>query len=83
SAELDNLIIHLNQTLGTTMVIVTHELPSIFTVADRVIMLDKQTQGIIADGDPKFLRDRSKNPFVKNFFNRQTGAEGLSRKVDQ
>ncbi len=83
SVELDNLIIHLNQTLGTTMVIVTHELPSIFTVADRVIMLDKQTQGIIADGDPKFLRDRSKNPFVKNFFNRQAGAEGLSRKVDQ
>ncbi|MEE9435208.1 MAG: ATP-binding cassette domain-containing protein [Candidatus Adiutricales bacterium] len=83
SAELDNLIIHLNQTLGTTMVIVTHELPSIFTVADRVIMLDKQTQGIIADGDPEFLRDRSKNPFVKNFFNRQAGAEGLSRKVDQ
>ena len=83
SAELDNLIIHLNQSLGTTMVIVTHELQSIFAVADRVIMLDKETQGIIADGDPKFLRDRSKNPFVKNFFNRQVGAEGLSRKVSQ
>ena len=70
SAELDNLIIHLNQSLGTTMVIITHELESIFAVASRVIMLHKSTRGIIADGDPKYLRDQSRNPFVKQFFNR-------------
>ena len=73
SVELDNLIIHLNKSLGTTMVIVTHELQSIFTVADRVIMLDKHTRGIIAEGDPKYLRDHSKNPFVYHFFNRLAG----------
>ncbi|GJQ57724.1 MAG: polyamine ABC transporter ATP-binding protein [Candidatus Scalindua sp.] len=71
SAELDRLIIHLNHTLGTTMVIVTHELPSIFTVAHRVIMLDKRIRGIIADGTPQYLRDHSQNPYVKQFFNRE------------
>jgi len=73
AAELDNLIIHLNETFGTTMVIVTHELESIFTVAHRVIMLDKNTKGIIAEGDPRYLRDHSQNRFVKQFFNRLAG----------
>jgi phospholipid/cholesterol/gamma-HCH transport system ATP-binding protein len=72
SVELDNLIIHLNKSLGTTMVIVTHELQSIFNVAHRVIMLDKQTKGIIAEGNPKHLKDHSENPFVRNFFNRKS-----------
>ncbi len=71
SAELDKLIIHLNRTMGTTMVIVTHELDSIFTVADRIIMLDKKVKGIIADGDPRKLRDTSRNQYVRQFFNRQ------------
>jgi phospholipid/cholesterol/gamma-HCH transport system ATP-binding protein len=70
SVELDNLIISLNKKLGTTIVIVTHELQSIFTLAHRVIMLHKSTKGIIAEGDPKYLRDHSRNPFVKQFFNR-------------
>ena len=73
AAELDNLIIHLNETFGTTMVIVTHELESIFAVAHRVIMLDKRTKRIIAEGDPRDLRDHSKNRFVKQFFNRLAG----------
>jgi len=72
SVELDNLIIHLNKSLGTTMVIVTHELQSIFNVAHRVIMLDKQTKGIIAEGNPKHLKDHSENHFVRNFFNRKS-----------
>ena len=72
SVELDNLIIHLNKSLGTTMVIVTHELQSIFNVAHRVIMLDKQTKRIIAEGNPKHLKDHSENPFVRNFFNRKS-----------
>jgi phospholipid/cholesterol/gamma-HCH transport system ATP-binding protein len=78
SVALDNLIIHLNKSLGTTMVIVTHELQSIFTVAQRIIMLDKRSRGIIAEGDPTFLRDNSRNPFVRQFFNRtaETTEEG-------
>ena len=69
SAGLDELIINLNRILGTTMVVVTHELSSIFAIAHRVIMLDKQSKGIIAEGDPKYLRDHSLNKFVKEFFN--------------
>lgn len=75
SVELDDLINHLNKSLGTTMVIVTHELESIYKVAHRVIMLDKRTKGIIAEGDAKYLRDHSKNKFVKYFFNRQAEKE--------
>jgi len=71
SAELDSLIININKNLGTTMVIVTHELQSIFTVAHRIIMLDTRTKGIIAEGDPKYLRHNSQNQFVKRFLNRQ------------
>jgi phospholipid/cholesterol/gamma-HCH transport system ATP-binding protein len=74
SAGIDNLIIQLNKSLGTTMVIVTHELASIFAVAHRVIMLDKGTRGIIAEGDPKYLRDHSPDPFVRQFFNREPEA---------
>jgi phospholipid/cholesterol/gamma-HCH transport system ATP-binding protein len=71
SAELDALIRRLQQTLGVTFVVVTHELQSIFAIADRVIMLDKRTQGIIAEGDPKVLRDTSDNPWVRQFFRRE------------
>ena len=71
SAELDQLIIHLNRVLGTTMIIVTHELASIFAVADRVVMLDKRTRGIIAEGSPADLRDHSQNEYVRQFFNRE------------
>jgi phospholipid/cholesterol/gamma-HCH transport system ATP-binding protein len=78
SAELDNLIININKNLGTTIVIVTHELQSIFTVAHRVIMLDTHTKGIIAEGNPKYLRDNSQNPFVKQFFNRQAANKEIT-----
>ena len=70
SAEIDNLIINLNKNLKTTMVIITHELQSIFAVAHRVVMLHKSNRGIIATGDPSYLRSHSRNPFVKQFFNR-------------
>jgi phospholipid/cholesterol/gamma-HCH transport system ATP-binding protein len=70
SAQLDRLILDLRDKLSTTMVIVTHELDSIFTVADRVIMLDKKTKSIIAKGDPRKLRDESDNEWVNEFLNR-------------
>ncbi|MFP4037296.1 MAG: ABC transporter ATP-binding protein [Desulfobacteraceae bacterium] len=71
SAGLDELIIRLNRILGVTIVLVTHDLPSIFRVAHRVIMLDKQARGIIAEGDPRYLREQSRDPFVRRFFNRE------------
>jgi phospholipid/cholesterol/gamma-HCH transport system ATP-binding protein len=71
SAELDELVLSLSRSLKITFVVVTHELPSIFTIADRVIMLDKQTKGIVAMGKPQELRDHSANPGVRQFFSRQ------------
>ncbi|HEY3277276.1 MAG TPA: ATP-binding cassette domain-containing protein [Syntrophorhabdaceae bacterium] len=71
AAGLDRLIININQGMGTTMVIVTHELQSIFAVAQRIIMLDKSKKGIIAEGDPWELKEKSTDPLVKKFFNRQ------------
>ncbi len=70
SAELDRLILEINKSLGTTMVIVTHELESIFAVAQRIIMLDGETKGIIAEGDPRDLKVHSPDPKVRRFFNR-------------
>ena len=59
SVELDHLILSLAHSLKITFIVVTHELPSIFTIADRVIMLDKEEKGIIATGSPQDLRDHS------------------------
>ena len=75
SAELDQLILRLVKSLHITFVIVSHELASIYAIADRVIMLDKRIKGIIAEGDPKVLRDTSDNPWVRQFFNREAVAE--------
>jgi phospholipid/cholesterol/gamma-HCH transport system ATP-binding protein len=75
SAELDQLILKLARNLGITFVVVTHELPSIFTIADRAIMLDKRVKKIVATGKPAELRDHSDNPWVRQFFNRQAEAE--------
>ena len=74
SAELDELILSLARNLKVTFIVVSHELPSIETIADRVIMLDKRTKTIIAQGQPKALRDHSENPWVRQFFNRRTNA---------
>jgi phospholipid/cholesterol/gamma-HCH transport system ATP-binding protein len=70
SAELDRLILSLRERLGTTIVIVTHELDSVFTVMDRVIMLDKTTRTMAAQGPPRELRDHSNNPWVHDFLTR-------------
>jgi len=72
ASELDDLVLRLARDLGMTFVMVTHELASIFKVADRVIMLDKTTQGIVAEGQPQALRESSTHPGVRRFFNRES-----------
>jgi phospholipid/cholesterol/gamma-HCH transport system ATP-binding protein len=74
SAEIEDLILRINHSLGTTVVIVTHSLNIIFKVAHRVIMLDKSVKGIIAQGNPNELKDKSPDPTVRQFFNRQAKA---------
>jgi phospholipid/cholesterol/gamma-HCH transport system ATP-binding protein len=70
AAELDELILAMNRGLGLTVVIVTHELDSIFRIVNRCIMLDPVSKSIIAEGDPKDLRDKSSDVRVRGFFNR-------------
>ncbi|MBP6863774.1 MAG: ATP-binding cassette domain-containing protein [Candidatus Didemnitutus sp.] len=74
SLKLDELILQLRETLGTTIVVVSHELASIFDIADRVVMLEKETRGLIAEGDPRQLRDRSEDPRVREFLNRRVAS---------
>lgn len=69
SAQIDQLILDLAKTLGSTFFIVSHELPSIFTIADRVAML--HSGKIIATGKPETLRNSCDNVLVKQFFNRE------------
>lgn len=71
SAGLDALILRLARNLGATFVIVSHELPSIFAIADRVIIVDRVRRGIVAEGDPRKLRDSSPDPWVRQFFRRE------------
>lgn len=70
AVELDELILSLNQAFGVTVVIVTHELASIFKIVKRCIMLDKASKSIIAEGDPRELRDNSTDERVVAFFRR-------------
>jgi phospholipid/cholesterol/gamma-HCH transport system ATP-binding protein len=71
SAGLDELIRDLSRSLGTTFVVVTHELASILAIGDRCIMLDKEAKGMIAEGDPRELRDHGTHPTVRAFFRRE------------
>ena len=70
AVELDELILNLNQQLGLTFVVVTHDLESIFKISKSCIMLDRESKSIIARGDPRVLRDTSTDPRVRSFFNR-------------
>lgn len=71
SADLDRLILRLSKTLGITFVVVSHALSSIYSIADRVIMLDTDTKTIIAKGRPQELRGHS-NEVVRNFLDPQS-----------
>ena len=70
SRKLDDLVLEIREMFGTTLVVVSHELASIFSIADRVIMLDKQQQGIIAEGTPRELAAGSRDPRVTGFLYR-------------
>jgi phospholipid/cholesterol/gamma-HCH transport system ATP-binding protein len=70
AAQLDELILNLSEILGVTFVIVTHELASVFTLNGRVIMLDKEAKGIIAEGYPDELKNDRSNEKAWRFFNR-------------
>ena len=79
AANLDRTILSLRKNLGVTFVVVTHELQSIFAIADRAIMLDPVSRRIIADDAPASLRDRSPDARVHQFFNRQADARPSER----
>jgi phospholipid/cholesterol/gamma-HCH transport system ATP-binding protein len=68
--RLDDLIRELRDSLGITMVVVTHELDSIFEVADRSVFLDPDTHTMLAIGAPAELRDHSPDPKIRQFLNR-------------
>ena len=70
SANLDRLILKIREDIKATMVIVTHELDSIYTIADKVLFLDKETKSIIAQGAPIDLKENCKIDYVKRFLNR-------------
>jgi phospholipid/cholesterol/gamma-HCH transport system ATP-binding protein len=67
---LDELILELRDSLGTTMVVVTHELASIFTIADDAVFLDPESKTMLTTGNPRELRDHSEIPKVRAFLNR-------------
>ncbi|ROL59648.1 ATP-binding cassette domain-containing protein [Bacteroidetes/Chlorobi group bacterium MS-B_bin-24] len=70
AASLDQLIVNLNNALGLTMIVVTHDLASIPRISHRIIMLDKSKRTIIARGTPNELKNYKENKIVYNFFNR-------------
>jgi phospholipid/cholesterol/gamma-HCH transport system ATP-binding protein len=76
SREMDRLILQVRDILGTTMVIVSHQLSSIFRLADRVILLDRDTKGIIAEGKPDELAANSSDPRVRAFLNQDADPAG-------
>ncbi len=76
SENLDRVILDIRERTHATLVIVTHELASIFAVADRAIVLSREAKGVIGDGSPADLRDRSPDPYVRRFLSRGTEKTG-------
>ncbi len=70
SRRLDDLILELRDSLGTTMVVVTHELPSIFTIADNAVYLDGESRTMKGLGPPLALLEESRDPGVRQFLTR-------------
>lgn len=76
AADLDALIRRLSSDLGVTVVVVTHELASVFAIVDRAIVLQAEAKGVVAEGDPRVLRETAAHPWVRQFLSR-----GVSRLV--
>ncbi|MGH7957567.1 MAG: ABC transporter ATP-binding protein [Opitutaceae bacterium] len=74
--KMDELILQIRDTFGTTIVVVSHELASIFELADRVIMLDRAEKGIIAEGRPRDLALNSRDSRVSEFLRRTDTVAG-------
>jgi phospholipid/cholesterol/gamma-HCH transport system ATP-binding protein len=70
SRRLDELILELRDSLGATIVVVTHELASIFTIGTNAVFLDSERKTIIASGPPRVLRDECRDPHVREFLTR-------------
>ena len=78
--RLDDLILELRDSLGTTIVIVTHELASIFAIGNNSVFLDAETRTMIAQGDPHRLLSEADDPKVKEFLTRgEAAAEGAKK----
>lgn len=78
---LDDLILQLKSSLGTTVVVITHELASIFTIGNNSVFLDTETKTMIASGNPKKLLEECDNPTVRRFLTRGA-AEPLIKTID-
>src|SRR6266567_6527986 len=76
SRLLDNLILELRDSLGATVVMVTHELPSIFAIGNNSVFLDAETKTMIAQGNPKALLEECTDPKVHRFLTRSDGNGG-------
>jgi len=74
SRNLDELILELRDELGATIVVVSHELASIFAIADDSIFLDAQSKTMRAQGNPRELRDHSPDPQIRTFLTRGASA---------
>jgi phospholipid/cholesterol/gamma-HCH transport system ATP-binding protein len=81
SKLLDDLILELRDSLGTTVIVVTHELASIFAIADNSVFLDPVTKTQLATGNPKTLRDECDNFDVRNFLLRGEGPDAAHKKT--
>jgi phospholipid/cholesterol/gamma-HCH transport system ATP-binding protein len=81
--RLDDLILELRESLGATLVVVTHELASIFTIGNNSVFLDAEAKTMIATGDPKQLRDHSPDPTVRSFLTRGEAAAPAPQGVDR
>jgi phospholipid/cholesterol/gamma-HCH transport system ATP-binding protein len=78
SRRLDDLILELRDSLGATIVVVTHELPSIFAIGDHAIFVDSNTRTVRAEGNPRELLKHSDDPYLKEFLTRGEGGRAGS-----
>jgi phospholipid/cholesterol/gamma-HCH transport system ATP-binding protein len=67
---LDDLILHLRDSVGATVIVVTHELASIFAIGTNSVFLDPETKTMIATGSPRQLLENSEDPRVIRFLTR-------------